>query len=56
MKRKEPSDMEQKPAGEEAASPLAPRRPWVKPAIVEEDCSATEAGGATPSGDGGLYS
>ena len=30
------------------------RRPWVTPAMVEEDCAATESGGAYANPDDGL--
>ena len=29
------------------------RRPWVTPAMVEEDCAATESGGAHANTDDG---
>jgi len=56
MKRNELLEMKPEPAGENAASPAAPHRPWVKPAIVEEDYRATEADLGLDNLDGFGYS
>ena len=36
--------------------PAVPRRPWVKPAIVEQDYSETESSGPAVHSDGNGYS
>jgi len=56
MKEKKFSGMKPEPAGENAASPSTQLRPWVKPAIVEEDYRATEANLDLENLDGFGYS
>lgn len=37
-----------------AAQSVGSRRPWVRPAMIEEDCAATESGPYDIQGDGGF--